>query len=472
MEEVSSASLAQLPHEMLKFVLQHTSASEGAARLGQLSFRARPTTINTPHYLVPTSRGVIPHLSQDNVQRHTKITAVYLPLEDFIEKSHADAPIYSTPVQKGESRLRRYTCLPDQCLSVVGPRRVPSISPPAHNTNSSIAISTSYGFRFLEVQQYNKAVKDLDVDVSVSLADVVTAETASAKRIEKSADRTHAWLADMVESQRGDASEATPVFASIPPLEPQLLSLYLSDLRDEYTSHISGLCIYSPSTMVAVPEGLRQLPTICLDDPPTPQAVLAAIYAGVDLITVPFATQSSEYGIALSFSFPFPGSTEPCPSEQPLGTDMWSTTHATDLSPLSPDCECYTCQRHHRAYVHHLLQANEMLAWTLLQIHNYSIIDSLFASIRRSIAQGTFDADVQTFGRAYRSELPKQTGQGPRVRGYQMKSVGRGEPKKNPRQYGRLDDQVQKLAEAESGVATPDGDAEDIEKHGLAKRVE
>jgi queuine tRNA-ribosyltransferase len=113
-----------------------------------------------------------------------------------------------------------------------------------------------------------------------------------------------------------------------------------------------------------------------------------------------------------------------------------------------------------------------MLAWTLLQIHNYSIIDSFFANLRRSIEQNTFESDIETFSRAYQSEMPKPTGQGPRIRGYQMKSVGGGEPRKNPKVYGRLDDQMQKLAEAQSGVATPDGDAEDIEKHGLATRVE
>jgi len=40
-----------------------------------------------------------------------------------------------------------------------------------------------------------------------------------------------------------------------------------------------------------------------------------------------------------------------------------------------------------------------------------------------------------------------------------MKSIGGGEPRKNPKAYGRLDDAMQKLAEAESSIATPTGDA-------------
>ncbi|KAI1615190.1 queuine tRNA-ribosyltransferase [Exophiala viscosa] len=464
MEDATGAPVAPAPGEMFKFVLQkHASASETAARIGQLALHSRPS-INTPNYIVPTSRGVIPHLSQDNLQKHTRISAVYVPLEDFIEKSHTDAPIYTTPVQDGNSPLRRYIGLPDQCLSVLGPRRVPNIIPPAHNTNSSLAISTSVGFRFLELEQYNEAVKALKADVAASMADLIAKEDASQKRIARSIDRTHAWLRDSIQNREEDS---TPFLASIPPLELQLLSLYLADIRDEYRRHISGLCIYSPMTMAGLPDDLRRLPTICLSDPASPQALLSAIHAGIDLITVPFVTQSSEHGIALSFSFP--GPTEG--PNAPLGTDLWSPVHATDLSPLSPNCKCYSCTRHHRAYVHHLLQANEMLAWTLLQIHNYTIIDSFFEDIRQSIQQGTFDTDVETFNRAFEPEIPKQTGQGPRVRGYQMKSVGGGESRKNPKAYGKLDDQVQKLAEAESGVATPDGDANDIAEHGLASKI-
>ena len=82
MDSLSDASsLGQLPGAMLKFVPQHASTSECAARLGQMTVRGlRP--FSTPQYIVPTSRGVIPHLSQDNLQRHTKISAVYVPLED------------------------------------------------------------------------------------------------------------------------------------------------------------------------------------------------------------------------------------------------------------------------------------------------------------------------------------------------------------------------------------------------------
>jgi queuine tRNA-ribosyltransferase subunit QTRTD1 len=106
------------------------------------------------------------------------------------------------------------------------------------------------------------------------------------------------------------------------------------------------------------------------------------------------------------------------------------------------------------------------------QIHNFAMMDAFFDAVRASIARDTFGEDVKTFNRTYSAAMPEKTGEGPRIRGYQMKSTGGGEPKKNPKAYGRLDDAVQKLAEAESGIATPTGDAVELERHGFAEKTD
>lgn len=41
-----------------------------------------------------------------------------------------------------------------------------------------------------------------------------------------------------------------------------------------------------------------------------------------------------------------------------------------DQGPLLPGCRCFACSHHSRAYVHHLLNAHEMLADVLLEAHN------------------------------------------------------------------------------------------------------
>jgi len=52
--------------------------------------------------------------------------------------------------------------------------------------------------------------------------------------------------------------------------------------------------------------------------------------------------------------------------------DDGPTTHPwfADSGPLLPDCKCWTCMIHSRAYVYHLVCANEMLSGILIFIHN------------------------------------------------------------------------------------------------------
>ncbi|QIX02221.1 hypothetical protein AMS68_007738 [Peltaster fructicola] len=57
------------------------AAREGTPRLVSLALPGR-TPINTPHYLANTSRGVVPHLTQDNLSSSTSIAGIYASLED------------------------------------------------------------------------------------------------------------------------------------------------------------------------------------------------------------------------------------------------------------------------------------------------------------------------------------------------------------------------------------------------------
>lgn len=296
---------------------------------------------------------------------------------------------------------------------------------------------------------------------------MVTSSKISQKRVEKSADRSHAWMRDTLAARAEFDIAQFTLFASIPRLEPHQQSFYLSDLSDEYKSEVRGVSFYSAETAATLPQALQDLPRICLTAPASPHDILQAAALGNDLITVPFVTETSENGIAFTFSLN--RATEL--SNQPVGFDLWNPSNATDLSPLVEGCQCYACTKHHRAYLHHLLSAKEMLAWTLLQIHNFHMMDGFFVQMREAMAEGTFEAKSKAFTRAYDVEVPKATGQGPRIRGYQMKSVGGGEPRKNRKAYGRLGEQARKLEEAESGVATPEVEtlAGDLEKQGLGE---
>lgn len=78
MDAAGHSSLSQLPDEM--FIIIKAAAAAGMPRLGRLVLPGR-TAIETPHYLASTSRGVVPHITQDNFAR-CGIDGVYVGLED------------------------------------------------------------------------------------------------------------------------------------------------------------------------------------------------------------------------------------------------------------------------------------------------------------------------------------------------------------------------------------------------------
>jgi len=249
----------------------------------------------------------------------------------------------------------------------------------------------------------------------------------------------------------------------------------LNALRDELCEKISGLVIYETHSIEAVPDNLNHLPRLYLGELDGPHRLLDAISVGIDIFAIPFVNKATDAGIALNFLFASPSTSDQSTmtGEQnplPLGLDLWSASFATDVSSLRESCECYTCRHHHKAYVQHLLNAKEMLGWVLLQLHNHHTMDLFFEGVRQSIQPGKFEQQREDFQKKYQREIPAKTGQGPRVRGYSIKSVGRGEPKKNPKAWSReMNDGKEKLAE--SMLPDPDDAAGDLEEKGVAEKA-
>ena len=63
---------------------------------------------------------------------------------------------------------------------------------------------------------------------------------------------------------------------------------------------------------------------------------------------------------------------------------------ARDENAIEEGCACYTCTHFSRAYLRHLILAREMLAATLLSIHNLHTLLDLCTQIRQAIVAGSF----------------------------------------------------------------------------------
>ena len=74
-----------------------------------------------------------------------------------------------------------------------------------------------------------------------------------------------------------------------------------------------------------------------------------------------------------------------------------NASFARDTHPIDETCTCYTCRTFTRAYLRHLIVAKELLAGTLLSIHNLHALIQLVNDIRESILDNTFDSKASAW---------------------------------------------------------------------------
>jgi queuine tRNA-ribosyltransferase len=107
-----------------------------------------------------------------------------------------------------------------------------------------------------------------------------------------------------------------------------------------------------------------------------PEDILQAVCCGVDMFDCVLPTRNGRNACAFTAE----------------GTvRLRNSCHKRDPAPLESDCPCYTCRHFSRAYLHHLLQAKEMLGPTLLSLHNVAFYCRLLAEVRQAIEQNRLD---------------------------------------------------------------------------------
>jgi len=58
-----------------------------------------------------------------------------------------------------------------------------------------------------------------------------------------------------------------------------------------------------------------------------------------------------------------------------------------DFGPLDPECDCYTCRNYSRAYIRHLIKANEVFGIRLTTYHNLYFLIQLMNKVREAILE-------------------------------------------------------------------------------------
>ena len=103
-----------------------------------------------------------------------------------------------------------------------------------------------------------------------------------------------------------------------------------------------------------------------------------AVAQGFDLFDCVLPTRLGRHGTAL------------------VGGERWNLRNARfrhDHTPLDPSCPCLACSRHSRAYLHHLVRAEEMLGRTLLSLHNLTTLLRFTTAMAQAIGEGCFSEE-------------------------------------------------------------------------------
>lgn len=76
-----------------------------------------------------------------------------------------------------------------------------------------------------------------------------------------------------------------------------------------------------------------------------------------------------------------------------------NSRYRDDTEPPVPGCSCYTCRNYSRAYLRHLYQARELLAYRLNTIHNIHFFIGFMKAMRAAIVADEFDRFRKDFYR-------------------------------------------------------------------------
>lgn len=107
----------------------------------------------------------------------------------------------------------------------------------------------------------------------------------------------------------------------------------------------------------------------------TPDYLFESFEAGIDMADCVLPTRIARNGTALTSQG---------------RVVIKNATYKEDFSPLDPECDCYTCKNHSRAYLRHLVNAKEILGARLLSYHNLYFLLKMCENIREAIMNDSF----------------------------------------------------------------------------------
>uniref|UniRef100_A0A4W6DKB7 Queuine tRNA-ribosyltransferase accessory subunit 2 n=1 Tax=Lates calcarifer TaxID=8187 RepID=A0A4W6DKB7_LATCA len=402
--------------------LEFSRVIQGRSRLGVLKGLGRngQDSMEVPGCLLYTHFGTVPHLTQDTLHTLSNLPSVtQVTLSNIAEHQEV--------LEEFKDGFRKFAGLHDTLLycSLHDPA---APCPTGYTTNKTVSVWGSGGRIELTVAKFMALQKIVQPDWYQSMADGETWQNnTSRKRVRKSVDRTLTHLDEcLVVHQNSQELDGVEVFGVVE--GGDILEERVRSARETAKRPVAGFCLDGLQTgsmdqtlrtqlIAAVTKELPEDKPRLLQGVGRPDEVLACVEAGMDLFESFFPFQVTERGCALCFDFnisPDPeravlelngGERDTAGETQPNGDhnlddqtqmtsfeiDLKDKRYQDDFRPLVEGCGCYCCKNHQRAYLHHLLVTNELLAGVLLMIHNTAHYHGFFGALREALANDQLD---------------------------------------------------------------------------------
>lgn len=117
-----------------------------------------------------------------------------------------------------------------------------------------------------------------------------------------------------------------------------------------------------------------------------PDDIVGAVERGIDMFDCVMPTRSGRTGQGFTRRGPI---------------NMRNARHKDDDRPIDAACACPACTQYSRAYVHHLIKAQEILGAMLLTWHNLHFYQDLMQGLRDAIGAGRLTAHAADFRETY-----------------------------------------------------------------------
>ncbi|GES51610.1 queuine tRNA-ribosyltransferase [Rhizobium sp. NBRC 114257] len=355
--------------ESFQFQLKKT---DGGARLGEVSMPRG--TIRTPAFMPVGTVGTV--------------KAMYL---DQVRESGADIILGNTyhlmlrPTAERVARLGGlhelirwpHPILTDsggfQVMSLSGLRKLDEqgVTFKSHVDGSLHHMSPE---RSIEIQGL------LDSDIQMQLDECV-ALPATPKEIERAMEMSLRWAERCkvaFGNQPGKAMFGIVQGGDVPEL--RVRSAQALSGMDLKGYAVGGLAVGEPQEVmlrmleITLPELPAEKPRYLMGVG-TPDDILKSVARGVDMFDCVMPTRSGRHGLAFT---------------RRGKVNIRNARHAEDMRPLDEQSSCPASRDYSRAYLHHLVRANEALGGMLLSWHNLAYYQELMQGIRQSIAEGRF----------------------------------------------------------------------------------